>query len=168
MKQLLEQFKAFWAGRQPRERTLLVSLAAFLIIALVAQLLWTSHQARVRLRKQVPMLIQQVGELQRKASDLQRLKTDPATPTPADGNALLATAIAAANTAGMPEAAPQLKLESARRLRLKGTLPFDRWVEWTAALQRDGQIRLITCRIDADVAPGAVTIDALLALPEPS
>ena len=167
MKQLREHFRTFWASRQAREKTFLTALLAFVAVAFLAQGLWSSHQARERLKKQIPQLRQQVEMVQRKAADLQQIKSQPPLAAPAEGNALLATAVAAAKTAGLPEAASQLQLEGLRRLRLRGTLPFDRWVEWTAALQREGQIRLISCRVEATATPGSTSIDALFALPEP-
>jgi type II secretory pathway component PulM len=167
MNPLVERFRVFWAGRQVREKAFLMALAAIVGVALLAQLLWSSHQSRVRLKQQVPQLRQQVQTLERKAADLQQLASQPQRPMPPDGNALLATAIAAAGPAGLPDIRSQLKLESTRRVRLRATLPFDRWLAWTAALQRDGQIRLVSCRVEAAAAPGSATIDALFALPEP-
>ncbi|MBI5920545.1 MAG: type II secretion system protein M, partial [Betaproteobacteria bacterium] len=64
----------------------------------------------------------------------------------------------------------QLQLEGPRQVRLRAPLPFDRWLEWVALLQRDTRLRLVQCRVDAaDAAnpPGVVRIDALFALPEP-
>jgi len=167
MNQFRERFRTFWASRQAREKTFLIALVTFIGVALFAQALWSSHQARERLRKQIPQLRQQVETLQRKATELQQMKSRPPLAAPTEGSALLATAVAAAKTAGLPEAASQLQLEGPRRVRLRATLPFDRWVEWTAALQRDGQIRLVSCRIEATATPGSAKIDALFALPEP-
>jgi len=167
MKQLRVQFLAFWAARQPRERTFLVALALLLALALVSQTLWSSYQARTRLKKQLPELLHQVDDLKRKASELQQIKAQPSAALPADGTALLATATAAANAVGLPEVVSQMKLEGPRRLRVRGTLPFDRWLDWTAALQRDGQIRLVSCHVDTGANRGMATIDALFALPEP-
>lgn len=167
MKNYFERLRLVWAARQPRERAFLVGLALFAAFAVLAQALWTAHHERARLKKQIPHLAQQVETLQRKAADLQQLKSLPATPAPAEGNALLAMAVSAAESAGLREAAPQLKLEGPRRLRLRATLPFDRWVVWVAALQRDGQVRLVSCQAKAGAAPGSADIDALFALPDP-
>lgn len=158
--------RAFWAARHPRERTFLLALAIFLGAALLAQGLWASHQARVRLKKQIPHLLLQVENLKRRAADLQQLKVQPPNPVPIQESGLLATAVASANAASLPEAAKQLRTEGPRRLRLRATLDFDRWLKWVAALQRDGRIRVVSCRIDAGEAPGLVKIDALFSLPE--
>lgn len=159
------RWRDFWALRQPRERTFLIALAILVGAVILAQAIWASHQARARLKKQIPQLRQQVETLQRKAADVQQLRTRQ--PAPIDGSALLSAAVASAHAAALPDAARQLRLEGPGRLRLRATLPFDRWIEWAAALQRDGRVRLVTCRIEAAAAPGSATIDALFSLPEP-
>lgn len=166
MKDLVARWRAFWAARQQREKAFLIVLAIFVVGALLAQGLWASHQARTRLKKQIPQLRQQVEVLQRKAADLQQLSTLQPSPASIDGNGLLAAAVASANAAALPEAAKQLRLEGRGRLRLRASLPFDRWLEWVAALQKDGRIRLVTCRIEAGEVPGSARIDALFSLPE--
>jgi general secretion pathway protein M len=168
MKQYYERLLEFWAAREPREKRFLVALGAFLAIAVFAQLLWSSHQARDRLKKQIPQLQQQVEALQRKSANLQDLKSRPPSAAPAEGSTLLAMAVSAAEAAGIKEVAPQIKLEGPRRLRLRAAVPFDRWVEWTAALQRDGQVRLVSCHVQASATQGAPDIDALFALPDPT
>lgn len=167
MTDLVERYRAFWAARRPREQALLTALAIFIGAALLAQLLWASHQARARLNKQIPQLRHQVETLQRKAAELQQLKAQPPIPAPADGSRLLASAVASAHAAALPEAATQLQSEGPGRLRLRATMPFDRWLVWAATLQRDGRIRLVSCRIEAADAPGSAKIDALFSLPEP-
>lgn len=167
MMDLVERMRAFWGARQPREKAFLIVLTIFLGAALLAQGLWASHQARTRLKKQIPQLRQQVETLQRKAADLQQLRAQPPNPAPSEGSGLLAVAVASAHAAALPEAATQLQLEGPGRLRLRATLPFDRWLGWAAALQRDGRIRLVSCRIEAAEAPGSAKIDALFSLPEP-
>ncbi len=167
MRDVAARLGAFWAARQQRERAFLIVLAIIVGAALLAQGLWTSHQARARLKRQIPQLHQQVETLQRRAADLQQLRAQQPNPAPVDGSGLLATAVASASAAALPEAAKQLRLEGPGRLRLRATLPFDRWLEWVAALQRDGRVRLVSCRIGASDAPGLATIDALFSLPEP-
>lgn len=167
MNAYLEQLRIFWAERQPRERALLIGLGVFVGVALFVQLLWSSHHERQRLQRQIPQLQQQVEALQRDAARLQEIKSRPPSAAPAEGNALLAMAVSAAEAAGIREVAPQLKLEGPRRLRLRAAVPFDRWIEWTAALQRDGQVRLVSCHVQAGATPAAPDIDALFALPDP-
>ena len=161
-----ERFSAFWNSRQPRERAFLIALAASAALALLLQLLWVSHQARATLKQQLPHLRQQLESVQQKASELQRLKTQPPNPLPAHGNALLAATSASTRASALPEAATQLQLEGPGRVRLRATLPFDRWLAWIAALQSEARLRLISCRVEAAGAAGLVRIDALFSLPE--
>lgn len=164
MTDFVAPLRAFWTARQPREKAFLVVLSIFVGAAVLAQVLWTSHQARTRLKTQIPQLRQQVETLQRKAADLQQLGALAPNPVSSDG--LLAAAVASANAAALPEAAKQLRSEGRGRLRLRANLPFDSWLAWVAAMQRDGRIRLVTCRIEAGDLPGSAKIDALFSLPE--
>lgn len=165
---------AWWASRQPRERRFLTVLAAFLGCALLAQGLWSAHAARIRLHRQLPQLRQQAEVLQRQAGEVRQLLAQPTSPAAAEGPTLLAAASQAARNAGLALTPAQLQLEGARQIHVRANLPFDRWLEWVAQLQRDARLRLVSCRIDgADGAsgtnlPGMVRIDALFALPEPS
>jgi type II secretory pathway component PulM len=166
VKNLIEHYRVVWAARRPREQALLTGLAVFVVAAVLVQLLWTSHQARARLHKQIPQLRHQVETLQRKAADLQQLRAQQPNSTPVDRGALLSLSVASANAVGLPEVAKQLQQEGPGRLRLRATVPFDRWLAWAAALQRDVRLGLVSCRIEAADAPGSAKIDALFALPE--
>ena len=167
MTNFLERCSEFWAARRPREQALLIALAIFVAAAVLAQVLWANHQARARLSKQIPQLRHQVETLQRKAAELQHMKAQLPLPAPTEGSGLLAAAIASAKAAALPEAAKQVQLEGPGRLRLRATLPFDRWLVWTATLLREGRVRLVSCRIEAGEAPGLAKNDALYSLPEP-
>jgi type II secretory pathway component PulM len=162
---ILERMRGFWAARGPREKALLAVLAAIVAAAALVQLLWASSQARVRLNRQIPQLRQQLETLQRKAADLQQLRAQPV--VPADRGGLLAAAAASARASGLPEAATQLQQEGADRLRLRATLPFDRWLAWVATLQSEARLRLVSCQIEAADAPGSAKINALFSLSEP-
>lgn len=167
-------FRALWLTRQPRERRFLATLAIVVGCAVLAQGLWSAHAARARLHRQLPQLRQQAEILQRQAGEVRQLLAQPASVAQQEGPALLAAATLAARNTGLPLAPAQLQLEGARQVRLRANVPFDRWLEWTATLQRDARLRLINCRIDAaDAAsggypPGVVRVDALFTLPEPA
>lgn len=171
MKALAENFIAFWRGRNPHERRLLGGLAVFLAAAALAQGLWLAHDARERLHQQIPQLRSQLAGVQRQSGEILQMRAQPA-PSTQEGAALLAAATAAARSAGLPEAAAQMQLENPRQLRLRGTLPFDKWLEWVAAVQRDARLRVVSCRVEtaaeAAAPAGYAKIDALLSLPDPS
>ena len=170
----LGSLRAWWGSRQARERRFLTVLAAFLGCALLAQGLWSAHAARIRLHKQLPQLRQQAEVMQRQAGEVRQLLAQPASPPVQEGSGLLAAALLAARNTGLVLAPAQLQLEGARQIHLRANLPFDRWIEWIAQLQRDARLRLVNCRVDGTEGaggsnlPGMVRIDALFALPEPS
>ncbi|MDD5176441.1 MAG: type II secretion system protein GspM [Sterolibacterium sp.] len=172
---LREQFtslRAWWVARAPRERRFLTVLAAFLGCALLAQGLWSAHTARARLHRQMPQLKQQAEVLQRQAGEVRQLLAQPVGPAAQEGPALLAAATLVARNTGLALAPAQLQLEGARQIHVRANLPFDRWLEWVAQLQRDARLRLVSCRIDGVEGtgdlPGMVRVDASFALPEPS
>lgn len=168
------KLRELWISRQPRERRFLTVLAVVVGCAVLAQSLWTAHAARTRLHRQLPQLRQQADVLQRQAGEVRQLLAQPASPAPQEGPALLAAATLGARNAGMALAPAQLQLEGPRQIRLRANVPFDRWLEWVATLQRDARLRVINCRIDAADGtsgtnpPGMVRVDALFALPEPA
>ena len=168
--QLKTQLNTFWQARQPRERVFLLVLGTVVGCALWAQVLWSAHAARDKLHRQLPQLKQQAEVLQRQAGEVRQLQTQPAGQMVPEGVPLLNAATTAARTTGLVLGTTQLQLEGPRQVRLRAPLPFDRWLEWVALLQRDTRLRLVQCRVDAaDAAnpPGVVRIDALFALPEP-
>lgn len=170
MKQLQERLRLAWAERQPRERRFLVALAAFVCCALLIQGVWSARSETARLRKQVPQLRLQAETMQRQASEIRQLQAQAksAGATSLEGAALLAAAGTAAKVGDLNLAANQLQLEGARQIRLRATLPFDRWLDWTATVQADFRLRLIRCQVDSTDKSGLVKIDALLALPDPA
>ena len=172
--QMRTKLRAQWLARQPRERQFLTVLAAVIGCALLAQGLWSAHAARARLHRQLPQLQQQAEVLQRQAGEVRQLLAQPVGPAVQEGAPLLAAALLAARSTGLTLASPQVQLEGPRQVRVRANLPFDRWLEWLALLQRDARLRLVQCRIDTAAAsaganpPGVVRIDALFALPEPA
>jgi type II secretory pathway component PulM len=168
------RIRDLWMSRQPRERRFLAVLVAVVACAVLAQGLWSAHAARNRLHRQLPQLRQQAEVLQRQAGEVRQLMAQPANSSFQEGPALLAQATLAARNTGLAVASAQLHLEGPRQVRLRANVPFDRWLDWVATLQRDARLRLINCRVDAaDAAsggypPGVVRVDALFALPEPA
>lgn len=172
MNDFVENLKAAWRARNPRERKFLGGLAVFLVVAALVQGLWLAHAARERLHQQIPQLRMQLANVQQQSGEILQMQAQAA-PSAQEGAALLAAANAAAGSVGLPQVAAQMQLEGPRQLRLRGALPFDKWLEWVAALQRDARLRIVSCRIDTDTeaaapATGHAKIDALFSLPDPS
>lgn len=170
MKQLLETLRAAWLERQTRERRFLLGLAFVVIAALLAQGLWSAQSERLRWRKKLPELRAQAELMQRQAAEIRQLQAQARPPAAAaqEGAPLLAAAVAAARTSGLAPAAPQLRLDGPRQIRLRASVPFDRWLEWLATLQRDARLRLVHCQLEPGAAAGMVQVDALLALADPA
>ena len=177
MKQYLLILRGLWQMRAPRERLFLAGLAAFIVLALLVETLWSAHQARLRLHQQLPQLQQQLDTLQRQSADIRALQAQPVSPSIPEAS-LLANATTIARNTGLTLTAGQLQAEGPRRLRLRATLPFDHWLEAVSALQSGAQLRLVQCRIEsldgsantlspAPTSAGQVKIDALFALPDP-
>ncbi len=158
--------KTWWQTRAPRERQFLSGLAIFLLCALLIQGLWSAHQARTRLRQQVPQLRMQLETLKRQAGDIRTLQAQAITPPPATAT-LQETAATLLRNTGLEFNPQQLQAEGPRLLRLRADLPFDRWIEATATLQRSAQLRLLRARVDLlEGSPGNARIDAQFALPD--
>ena len=167
MKTYQQMLIALWLSRAPRERRFLATLGAFIGLALLGQGLWSAHHARTRLHQQLPQLQQQVDTLQQQSAAIRTLQAQPVSPPVAEAD-LLQTATTLARNADLNLATGQLQTEGGRQLRLRATLPFDRWLEAVGALQRGAQLRLVHCKVETDTATGQARIDALFALPDPA
>lgn len=163
----LQTLIALWQSRALRERQFLAALGIFILTALLAQGLWSAHQARLRLHRQLPQMQQQLDTLQQQSAAIRALQSQPVQP-PANSGSLLQTALTLANNAGLGLAAGQLQAEGPRQLRLRASLPFDRWLDVVAAWQQNAQLRLIQLKLNPEATSGQVSIDALFALPDPA
>lgn len=166
MRPYLQALAAFWQARAPRERLFLAALAVFLILALLIDGLWHAHQARARLHQQVPQLRLQLATMQQQAADIRALQSQPIDPPLAEAT-LRQTAESLLLQAGLKLDAGQLQNAGTRQLRLQANLPFERWLDAVALLQRDTQLRLMQSRIETAGSAGQVRIEALFSLPEP-
>ncbi|SMB25912.1 putative General secretion pathway M protein [Sterolibacterium denitrificans] len=167
MSRYLQALAAFWQARAPRERLFLAALAVFLVLALLINGLWHAHQARAHLRQQLPQLRLQLAAMQQQAADIRALQSQPVNP-PLGAASLQQTAETLLLQAGLKLGAGQLQTAGARQLRLQAELPFERWLDALALLQRDARLRLVQSRVEATGSPGQVRIDALFSLPEPN
>ncbi|MBP9713761.1 MAG: type II secretion system protein M [Sterolibacterium sp.] len=163
----LQPLIALWQSRAPRERQFLAALGIFILAALLAQGLWSAHQARLRLHRQIPLLQQQLDTLQQQAAAIRALQSQPLQP-PAHAGSLLQTATTLASHTGLTLTSGQLQAEGARQLRLRASLPFDRWLDVVATWQQNAQLRLIQLKLSPEPTSGQVSIDALFALPDPA
>lgn len=145
-----------WQAHAPRERRLLLAAVAVITAALLLQLLWSAHQAREKLRRQVPLLRTQLAVMERQAADWQRLQRQPTPGALLAGDELEKFARASASALGNVS----LHLTGERQLAIKGSIPFDQWIEWVAQLQGGQRLRLTRCELRPAGTPGRVEVDA--------
>ena len=82
MNSTLIALKERWQALAPRERLALRSLALILALAMLGQLLWTAHERSQRLRRQLPVLEQQLALMRQGQAQWQELENNPAPPLP--------------------------------------------------------------------------------------
>ncbi len=147
---------AAWQARSPRERRLLRVAAAVVGVALVIAALDWSQTQRARLGRSLPRAAAQLEQVQEAATEIARLRAQPAAPRPT-GPALLETVQASAKSRGLG-----LVIQPAGDgLQLKGQAGFDDLVAWLAALQADQGLRVL--RLEVQQQGAVASVDAVLA-----
>ena len=159
MKALLES----WNARSDGERRLLGAIGALTLLVLVVALVWLPlERERRRLAAAVPNLAASLGEMQRQAEEVKRVRTLPATtPTAAP----LASVVTTGNlTRSLPGA--QATLADERRVRIVASdVPYGALLESVAAAQATSGLSVQSARIEALPAPGRVRADLTLTRP---
>lgn len=155
-----QAFTAWWHARNPRERLSLGLMTGTLILALIAQLLWSAHEESRRLRRQIDSLRIQLAVVNAQAAEIARLRNTPA-PTPTtEGEPLLAATQAAASVLGDRL---ELRLAGVRQIEVKGVVAFDAWVEWLAAMHETWRLRVVRASVTPQPnASGFVRVEAEL------
>jgi type II secretory pathway component PulM len=153
-----------WISRSPRERTVIVVLAAMLGVALYAWLVQAAGPARARLSTSVAALQAQAVRLDQQAAELGRLRAAPgATASATDLRALVQARI---DAAGLARALVRIDAPDADQVVVVfGAVAFADWLGWIAGLQSQ-QVRLDAARLEALSAPGLVSATATLARPK--
>lgn len=151
---LRQRAQAFWSQRAPRERLALRLLAGILLVALLAQTLWSLAQYRQRQLRQLPILAASAERMTQLAEAWRLLAPPGDLETPS--MATLQPAI----EARLGELGPGIQARwQGRRLALAGQADFSRWIAWTAAVQREHRLIPEKCTLrDVD---GRLQIDAV-------
>lgn len=150
--------RRLWMSRSPRERLVIVVLAALLAVAAYPWLLVTADRARTQLGERVALLRTQSALLEQRAAEYQRLRAAPAPPaSPTDLRTLVQSRVEAARLSG---AVTLLEAPDAQHVRIAfGAVAFAGWLDWVAALQAQ-HVHLEAARIEALAAPGQVSVSA--------
>lgn len=163
MNSTLIALKKRWQALAPRERLALRSLALILALAMLGQLLWTAHERSQRLRRQLPVLEQQLALMRQGQAQWQELENNPAPPLPSLAEPRVQQAILASTGELGGEA--RLQWEGGGLLRLQGQVPFDSWLQWLGRMQQEFGLRPTELHLQPR-GPGRVQVDALLRGPE--
>jgi general secretion pathway protein M len=149
-----------WESRAPRERMVIVALAAVLGAASYVLVLYSADRARGPLRASVAALRTQAVILQQQAAEHERLRATPAPPaSPTDLRTLVQARADAARLSG---ALTRVDAPDADHVRVTfGAVSFADWLGWIAALQAQ-HVRLEAARVEALSAPGMVSATTTL------
>lgn len=147
-----------WQAISPRERRLVLMAATVVGIGIVLTTLDWSRNERIRLGRAVPRAEAQLEQVQESATEITRLRAQPAPQRPAT-TTLLDMAQASAKSRGLA-----LSIQSGGEgLHVKGQAGFDDLIAWLAAVQHDQGLRVL--RMELQQQGALASIDAVLALP---
>jgi general secretion pathway protein M len=154
------RLREVWESRAPRERVIVAILALTIGAALYGWLVHSGGQAHLRLQAGVATLRAQAAGLELQAVELERLRATPLPPiSPTDLRTLVETQI---EEAGLSHALAKIDAPDANQVVLAfGPVEFATWLAWVGGLKSQ-QVRLSACRIEAQPAPGMVSVTATL------
>jgi len=154
------QLRKAWESRAPRERAVIVALAALLGVVLYVWLVQSAGQARVQLRASVTTLRAQATRLDLQAIEYGRLRIAPAiSVSPTDLRTLVQARV---DDAGLARALVRIDATDADQVVVVfGAVAFADWLNWIAGLQSQ-QVRLDACRVEVLSTPGLVSVTATL------
>lgn len=158
----MKQLQSWWMGLSRRDQRL---LAVWLAGMAVAALVWSGSAlaaAQERAQAQLAAEWKVLGSMRVQAGELQRLKQLSS----ASGNVNGVNAIAVSDALtrhGLPSDIIQT-LDAADQVGLQGLVPFDKWVDWIAVVQKDMRLVVQKAKVTRTDMPGMVEIQATLEL----
>lgn len=154
----------YWQSRPPRDRALIVLVAAITVLGLLYAYVWMPmNETRARLRAELPKLRGDAQQMQAQAKEIARLKAAP----PAQGSAgPLEKLNQSAEAAGMGGAPPQVTQLAPDRVQVMiAATPFDRWIAWLGDLAAESGIRVESAQVNATGEPGVVRVQSVFLSP---
>ena len=152
------RLRKLWESRSPRDRLMIVVLAAVVGVMLYLLLVQSASRARTQLGASVSVLRTQALRLDADANELARVRAIPAPPPPQTDLRTQVQAQAAA--AGLARSMLRIDAKGADQVQVVfGSVVFADWLAWVSTLQQQ-HIRLDTSRIEALTTPGLVGITA--------
>lgn len=154
------KLKAWWMSLSRRDQR----LSAVLLVSLsVAALVWgwsALVNAQERARTQLALERKVMGTMRAQADEMQRLKQLPSAGGKVVGVNLIAVSDALTRH-GLSTGLLQT-LDAADQVGLHGVVPFDKWVEWVAVVQKDMRLVVHKAKVTRTDMPGMVEIQATL------
>lgn len=154
-------FLEFWAMRDARERSMLIAAATVGVLGLIyALLIAPAVSGRGQLNKNLPLLRQQVAQLQALAQEAATLAAQPALPSPAVSQESISAALA---RNGLK---PQSVMLSGDQVEIQLTAAsFAATLTWLDEMQRSAKLAVVAANFVA--LPQADTANAKLTLRQP-
>ncbi|HEY8585164.1 MAG TPA: type II secretion system protein GspM [Rhodanobacter sp.] len=158
-------WRARWAARDPRERRAVVVLVVLLVVGGYVWLIHSAQHARARLAPAVVQLQAEAAQLQAEAHEIARLRAAPTTPQPQ--TELRQLMVAQVEAAGLSHALAGIEVSGTNQAKLVfAPVPFEQWLGLLKSTQAQ-HIRLTAARMEAQSAPGLVSVTATFVRPQP-
>lgn len=154
------QLLTLWDSRSPRDRVVIAVLTAAMAVGLYAWLVLSGGQVHSRLQDNVAILRAQAAGVEQQAVELERLRATPVTAaSPTDLRSLVEALV---EEAGLSPALAKIDAVDGNQVLVSfGPVEFSAWLNWVGSLKSQ-HIRLAACRIEAQPAPGMVSVSATL------
>lgn len=156
------QLQSWWKGLSRRDQRL---LAVWLVGMAIAVLVWcwfALAAAQQRAQAQLAAELKVLGTMRVQADELQRLKQLPSVGAKGAGVHMIAVSDSLAKH-GLPTAIIQT-VDATNQVSLQGMVPFDKWVDWIAFVQKDMGLLVQKAKITRADLPGMVEIQVTLEL----
>ena len=159
------RFYKLWESRSPRDRMVIMLLAAIAGALLYLSLVQSAYRARTQLGASVSALRTQALRLEADANELARARAAPAAAAPQTD--LRTQLQALAGSAGLGRELQRIDARDADQVQVVfGSVTFADWLNWVASLQAQ-HIRLDTVRIEALSTAGLVSVTATFTRAKP-
>jgi general secretion pathway protein M len=159
----MEKLLHFWRERNARERALLGTGGAVLLLAIAYLLLIEPARAGiVRLERGLPSQRAQVAQLESLLAEVKTLKSRPqvATISPSEARSALEKSLAAAGL----KAARIVPLSDGDLQLIFADVPYAGWAVWLAGIERELGARAISVNANGNNTPGRVDVELALRL----
>lgn len=162
---MMMKLRQLWESRAPRERKIIILVAALVGAVLYGWLVHTADVARTHLRTSVTTFRALAARVEHEAAEYESLRSKtPATPSKTELRALVQAQI---DAQGLGRSTTRIEATSPNDVQVVfGAVPFADWLKWVTSLQSQ-QVRLDTCRIETLSTPGLVSVTATVTRAKP-